>query len=60
MSCCGNKNDVPKGTSNSLRATKVYGADNTVVQVPIQGFRPVPKSNAGNYSKVTKQEDYTK
>jgi hypothetical protein len=58
MSCCGNKKDVPQGTHNVLRATKVYGADNTVVTVPVQGFRPIPKTNAGSYSKVTRQEDY--
>lgn len=33
MSCCGNKNDVPAATRNSVRALKVYGQNDTVVSV---------------------------
>lgn len=59
MSCCGNKKDVPRNTQKTLRASKFYGNDNTEIQHPtIEGFRPVPKTIAGSYSKITKAEDY--
>ena len=59
MSCCGSKKDVPRATQNTLRASKFYGTDNTEIQrPPVEGFRPIPKTNAGSYSKITKAEDY--
>ncbi len=60
MSCCGNKKDVPPGSTsttgkgNTLKAQKVYSNDNTIVPVPIAGFRPVPSSNVGDYKKITR------
>lgn len=60
MSCCGNKKDVPPGSTattskgNTLKAQKVYSNDNTIVPVPVAGFRPVPSSNVGDFKKITK------
>jgi len=63
MSCCGNKKDVARTTThdthNNIRATKFYGNDNNPeLGVSSTGFRPIPQSGAGKYSKITKQENY--
>jgi hypothetical protein len=56
MSCCGNKKDINIPPHNTVRATKVYGSDNTTgIHVNQNEFKPIPQVHAPRYSKITKQ-----